>query len=133
MPFYKNAEQIYNVMQALFDKLRDIEPDPVETLVSSRMTFRINLIDPEAQITVNGRKRPVTVDYGSKDGRADLEIEMEAETLHLIMLDKYSVKRGFSNGELKVRGPIWKALSFAEIFQKGRSFYPEILKDQDLN
>jgi len=31
-----------------------------------------------------------------------------------------------------VRGPIWKALSFADIFQKGRVFYPRVLKDQGL-
>ena len=45
-------------------------------------------------------------------------------------LDKYSIKQGFANGELQVRGPIWKALSFADIFQKGRAYYPDVLKDQ---
>lgn len=132
MTFYTNAEQITAVMQALFESMRGMTPDPVDALVSSHMVFRINLTDPEAHITINSRKRPVTIEYGSTNGRADLEIGMTAETLHLILLDEYSIKQGFSNGELKVRGPIWKALSFADIFQKGRAFYPQVLKDQGL-
>ena len=119
-------------MQAFFESLREIKPDPVEALISSHMIIRLNLTDPDAHITINGRKRPVTVDYGTLNGRADMEIGMSAETLHLILLDEYSIKQGFSNGELKVRGPILKALSFADIFRKGRDYYPQVLQDQGL-
>jgi hypothetical protein len=132
MTFYNDDKQIYTVMQTLFENMSDMTPDPVDALVSSHIMFRINLTEPDACITINGRKRPVTIEYGSTNGRADIEIGMTAETLHLILLDQYSIRQGFSNGELKVRGPIWKALSFADIFQKGRVFYPRVLKDQGL-
>jgi hypothetical protein len=132
MTYFSNSEQIYNIMQSLFERMSVLTPDPVDALVSSHMVVRIKLTEPDAQITINGRKRPVNVEYGSSNGRADLEIGMQAETLHLILLDKYSIKQGFSNGELKVRGPIWKALSFADIFQKGRIFYPQVLEEYDL-
>ena len=111
--------------------MRDASPDPVETLTASYMVIQLNLTDPDAQITINGRKRPVTIDYGSSNGRADMEIGMTADTLHLILLDEYSIKQGFSSGEIKVRGLIWKALSFSDIFKKGRTFYPQVLQDQD--
>jgi hypothetical protein len=109
-----------------------MKPDPVDALASSHMVIRINLTDPDSHITINGRKRPVTIDYGQPNGRADLEIGMTADVLHLILLNEYSIKRGFSNGELKVRGPIWKALSFAEIFKKGRTYYSQVVGDQGL-
>ena len=132
MPYFTNDKQIYAVMQALFESLSGMTPDPVEALVSTHMVIRINLTNPDAQITINGRKRPVKVEYGSPNGRPDIQIGMEADTLHLILLDEYSIKKGFSNGELKVSGPIWKALSFAEIFQKGRTYYPQVLEEQGL-
>ena len=132
MPYFSDAKQIYTVMQALFERMRDMKPDPVNALVSSRMIICIHLTDPEAYITINGRNRPVKIDYGPSNSRADMEIEMTADQLHLILLDEYSIKRGFSKGELKVRGPIWKALSFADIFQKGRVYYPQVLKQQGL-
>jgi hypothetical protein len=120
-------------MQTLFARMRDMTPDPMDALVSSRINIRINLTDPFAIININGRRRPVSIDYGSSNGRADLEIGMTADTLHLILLDEYSIKTGFSNGELKVRGPIWKAVSLVDIFNNGRSFYPQVLKELDMN
>jgi hypothetical protein len=133
MPYFNDAQQIYTVMQALFESMRDMKPDPVDALVSSRMVIRLALTDPEAHITIYGRQRPVRIEYGPPSGRADMELGMPADTLHLILLDEYSIKRGFSNGELKVRGPIWKALSFADVFQKGRAYYPQVLADQSLS
>ena len=132
MPFYHDAQQIYTVMQALFENLRGMNPNPVDALVSSHMTNRLNLTEPDAQITIHGRERPVTIDYGSSSGRADMEIGMTAEILHLVLLDEYSIKQGFANGELTVRGPIWRALTFADIFKKGRVYYPKVLQDQGL-
>ena len=132
MSFFQDDQQLYTVMQALFEQLQAMKPDPVEALVSSRMVIRLKLTEPDAQITIQGRRRPVTIDYGTENGRADMEIGMTADTLHQILLDQYSIKRGFSNGELTVRGPIWKALSFADIFQKGRKFYPQVLQELDL-
>ncbi|MFC1997132.1 hypothetical protein ACFLXI_05930, partial [Chloroflexota bacterium] len=80
MPFYTDSKQIYSVMQALFENLRDMTPDPVDALVSTHMVIRLNLTNPDADITINGRKRPVTIDYGPPNGRADMEIGMTADT-----------------------------------------------------
>jgi putative sterol carrier protein len=132
MPYFTDAKQIYTVMQALFESMRDMQPDPIDALVSSHMVIRLALTNPDAHITIHGRQRPVRVDYGPPNGRADMEIGMMADTLHLILLDQYSVKQGFMNGEIKLRGPIWKALSFVDVFQKGRTFYPQVLQDQGL-
>ena len=132
MVFYKSADQIYTIMQALFESLRNENPNPVDTLVSTRLNIRISLSDPEAQITIKARRPPVEVIYGKSDGRADLEIGMTADQMHLILLDKYSIKTGFTNGELKVRGQVWKALSLSDIFIKGRTYYPKVLQDHGL-
>jgi hypothetical protein len=132
MAFFTDANQIYTILQALFEQLRQETPNPVDTLVSSHLSIRLKFSGPEAQILINGRKRPVEVNYGPTNGRADLEIEMTADHLHQILLDEYSIKSGFANGELKVRGPVWKTLAFADIFIKGRTYYPQVLKDQGL-
>jgi len=132
MSYFTSAEQIYTVMKSLFQNLNRMEPNPVNALRSINMVICITLTDPDANITFNGRNRPVTIDYGSPNGRADMVIGMSADTLHLILLDEYSIRRGFSNGELKLRGPIWKALSFADIFQKVKAYYPKVLKEQGL-
>jgi hypothetical protein len=132
MAFYNDANQIYTTLQALFDQLRHETPNPINTLVGSHLSIRLILRDPEAQITINGKKQPVEVNYGPAIGRADLEVAMTADQLHLILLDEYSIKTGFANGELKVRGPVWKTLTFADIFIKGRIYYPQVLQELGL-
>ena len=132
MPFYNDAEQIYTVMQALFEHLRDTNPNPVDALISTRLSIRFSLSDPAAQITIHAKKRPVEITYGQANGRVDLDIQMTANQLHLILLDEYSIKKGFSSGELKVRGPVWKTLSLADVFRQGRGFYPQVLQEQGL-
>ena len=132
MVYYKSADQIYTILRALFESLRDENPNPVDTLVATRLNIRISLTDPEAQITIKARQPPVEVIYGEADGRADLEIGMTADQMHLILLDEYSIKTGFTNGELKVRGQVWKALSLADIFIKGRTYYPKVLQDHGM-
>jgi len=133
MPFYKDSEQIYNVMQALFENMSNMSPDPVDALVSTHMVISVQLTDPDARITIHGRRRPVRIEYGAPNGRADLVIGMTSEILHRILLDDYSVKQGFMKGDLTVQGPIWKAMSFVDVFKNGREFYPKILQDQGLN
>lgn len=132
MAFFTEANQIYTTMQALFEQLRHETPNPIDTLVSSHLSIRLILSDPEAQILINGRKRPVEVNYGLTNGRVDLDIKMTADQLHQILLDEYSIKKGFANGEIQVRGPVWKTLAFADIFKKGRIYYPKVLQDQGL-
>jgi hypothetical protein len=132
MTYFKSADQIYSIMQALFERLRHETPNPVDTLVATRLNIRISLSVPDAQITINARRPPVEVTYGNANGRVDLEIGMTADQMHLILLDEYSIKTGFANGELKVRGQVWKALSLADIFIKGRTYYPLILQENGL-
>jgi hypothetical protein len=133
MHFYTDANQIYTILQALFEQLRHATPNPVDALATTRLSIRLILTEPDAQVMINGKKRPVEIRYGPTKGRVDLEIGMTAEQLHLILLDEYSIKSGFANGDLKVRGQVWKALSLADIFIKGRSHYPEVLQDQGWN
>lgn len=133
MTFFTDANQIYTTMQMLFEQLRHENPNPIDTLVASHLSIRLKLTNPAAQILINGKKRPVEVSYGLTNGRVDLEIEMTADHLHQILLDEYSIKKGFANGELKVRGPVWKTLAFADIFMKGRTYYPQVLQKQGLS
>jgi hypothetical protein len=132
MSFYQTEQQIYSVMAAFFDQVQDMEPNPVEALISARLILRLRLSSPDAMITVSGRQSPIRIDYGETNGRADLEIAMTAEIFHLILLDAYSTKQGFMNGEIQVKGPIFKALAFVDFFVKGRALYPQILEEQKL-
>ena len=55
---------------------------------------------------------------------------MAADSFHQILLGDLSLTTALGNGELKVKGPIWKALSLGDLFQVSRKCYPDIIKGQ---
>ena len=123
MSFYANAESLYAVLETLFEHLREDASNPVDALVASRLVVRFQLEDPPASITINGRRKPVQVIYGDSPVRPVLEAQLSADTLHHVLLDEIS---------LKVRGPVWKTRSMAEILRQGRAYYPQVLRDHHL-
>jgi putative sterol carrier protein len=85
---------------------------------------------PAADIVIHGRERPVRITYGDNGAKADLQIEMAADTFHRILLGELSLKTALGNGQMKVKGPIWKAMSLGDLFHVSRLCYPDILKGQ---
>jgi hypothetical protein len=132
MPFYSSAESLYTVMRVLFEYLRQDASNPVDALVASRLVVRFQLEDPLASITINGRRRPVQVTYGDSPVRPVLDAQLSADTLHRVLLDEISLKKAVADRTLKVRGPVWKTRSMAEILRQGRTYYPQVLRDHHL-
>ncbi len=131
MPFFQNSDDFYSTMNSLFTRMRDHQPNPVDTLVENKIYICLKVQQPTAEITINARKNPVQVNFGnsSKD-RPELNIELAADTLHAILLDELSLKKAIADRQIKVNGPVWKTLPLAEIFHQGRQIYPQILSER---
>ncbi|MGD2157279.1 MAG: hypothetical protein PVG14_02360 [Anaerolineales bacterium] len=132
MPFYSSAESLYTVMRTLFEHLRQDASNPVDALVASRLVVRFDLDEPAASITINGRRKPVQVTYGDCSDRPVLDAQLSADTLHRVLLDEIPLKKAIADRALKVRGPVWKTRSMAEILRQGRAYYPQVLRDHHL-
>ena len=136
MPVYETSDQFYATLRQLFERVREETPNPVDALVSTRLAIRLQLSQPQAVITIYGRRRPVEIAYGNSSPisqqRADLEAELTADTLHYILLDELSLKKAIANRQLKVRGPVWRTKPLAEILDQGKKHYPQILREQGL-
>lgn len=136
MPFYADSEQFYAMLRQLFARVREDTPNPVDALLSARLAIRLQMSQPPAAVTIDGRRRPVQLAYGDDSPlarqRADLEVELTADTLHQILLDQLSLKKALANRQLKVRGPVWRTKPLAEILDQGKKHYPQILREQGL-
>jgi putative sterol carrier protein len=72
----------------------------------------------------------VRTTFGENGVKPDLEIDMTSDTFHKILLDEMSLRTALGNGQMKVRGAIWKAMTLGDLFTVSRKCYPDILKDQ---
>lgn len=132
MGFYEDGDQFYACTRKLFARIQEKDPGAADAILASRLVIGLRCTEPDAEITINGRQRPMQITFGPSRQRATLDIELAADTLHHIMLGEQSMTKALANGLLKVRGPVWKAMALADLFRRGQALYPQVLREQGL-
>lgn len=132
MAIFVDSEQFYACTRALFARIAEKDPGAADAILASHLVIRLRSTEPETEITINGRQRPLQTTFGPSRMRPTLDIELAADTLHQIMLGEQSIKKALADGRLKVRGPAWKATALADLFRRGQTLYPEVLREQGL-
>lgn len=130
MAFYSDTESYYANMRTLFACIRQNYPQATDAIGRSKMNIRMRTTNPAGDIIIHGRETPVRTSYGENGVRPDLDIEMAADTFHSILLGDLSLRTALGSGQMKVKGPIWKALALGELFHVGQKCYPDIVKGQ---
>lgn len=131
MTIYKNKEQFDQALKALFERIHD-DPSVVRTVEKSRLVIRFQFTGPEADIAINGRVKPPQVSSGETKLRPDLDISLTADAFHYILMAELGLRKALSSGQMKVRGPIWKAFVFEEILHRGQAVYPELVREMGI-
>ena len=132
MAFFKDSDQLYTCAKALFTQIEEEDPGASDAILASHLVIRLRCTQPDAEFTLNGRRRPVEITYGPAKIRPTMDIELAADTLHYILLGELSMKKAMANGQLKVRGPVWKVTALADLFYRGKEIYPGVLEEQGL-
>lgn len=131
MPFYESESQLYNVLQAVFERVRQ-KPEHIETFTRSNLVIRFHFAEPKAQVLLDGRQPPLEVFFGDRPGRADLELTMQADDLHAIWLGHKRLRDSFFNGDIKTRGNVFRASKLTDLFREAERAYPGVLADLGL-
>jgi hypothetical protein len=119
-------------MQVLFGRIEEENPSAGDAISASRLVIHIRCVEPEAEVTINGRKHPVAISYGSPKMRPTLQIELATQTLHRILLGELGLRQAFTRGQLKVRGPVHRIMVLANLFDELQKYYPQVLQEQCL-
>jgi hypothetical protein len=130
MPFFEDSDQLYAVARDLLTRVQEEIPSASDNIARSHLVIRLATTEPTAEFTLNGRKRPVEITYGPTRLRPSLDLSLQADTLHGILLDELSLKRALANGLIKAQGPVLKLAALADLFRAGRQIYPQVLRDQ---
>ena len=132
MPVYKNSENLYHILKLVFQQIQEEDANAAGSVASSKLIYRIRFTDPSAELTINGRSNPIKFAYGNSTLRPDINVEMLADAFHYILLGDLGVRKALGSGQMKVKGPVLKALALADIFHIGQKIYPDIIKSQGL-
>lgn len=128
MPVYESSQQLYHVLDTLFQHIGE-DPQAAEYLSSSKLIIRFQFIDPEAELSINGRSNPIKVQYGNSSLRPDFNVQMQADAFHQILLGELPLRKALGSKQMKVKGAVHKSFALADIFHRGQAVYPEILRE----
>jgi hypothetical protein len=126
MPVFADATQLYRCTEELFARVQEQDPQATDTILASRLVIRLRSKAPDAEITMDGRRRPVQTTFGPSPLRPTLDIELAGDTLHRVLSGTLSLKQAVANGLLKVQGPVWKTQALADLFRHGQAIYPQL-------
>jgi hypothetical protein len=132
MPIYANSDAFYPVIKDVFERIEKQSPHALAGLMRSRLIVRFKLTHPIAEITLNGRRATFQATYGPSKIMADLDAHFTGDTLHKIFLGEWTLAHALNIGQLRINGPILKALELAELFQAAKTIYPMVLKERGL-
>jgi putative sterol carrier protein len=126
---YADAEQLERVYTTMFDAVAD--DDSMDTLVDAQMVINFRLDDPDADIWVDGRTRPVVTTFEPIDGVAPtLTATLSADSMHELLLGTLPLGRALLFRKLKVSGSKSKAMGLEPLLHACQAVYPGIAADQ---
>jgi hypothetical protein len=131
VPFYQDSDQVCDVMTDLFQRTLN-DPDALRELNKSGMVLRLNLSDPSAILTVDGKVRPPWIGCGPSNTKADLVMNTQMDVIHHVWLGNVKLKDAFFGGQIKVQGSILRAMSLGGLFREIEALYPFVLRDRGM-
>ena len=125
---YADADQLESVYSAMFDAVAD--DDSMSTMVDAQMVINFRLSDPDADIWVDGRSRPVVTTFAPIDGvKPTLTAKLSADSMHELLLGTLPLGKALLFRKLKVSGSKSKAMGLEPLLHACQAVYPDLAGD----
>lgn len=124
---YKNTEQFESLFTQMFDDIAG--DDGMTELVEQQMVIRFRLEDPDVDLWIDGRARPVTASFGALDAEPTLVAELSTDSMHELLLGTLPLSRALMFRKLKVQGSKSKAIKLEPVLHAMQRVYPDLAAD----
>ena len=115
MAYFKDAQEVYDVIGKLFADLADDE-ELAPKFREANTIVQYDYSDPESLITVRLQEdQPGDVDFGETEMEPEVVMSMEADTAHRFWLGKVNVTVALARGQIKAKGPVAKILKLVPL------------------
>ena len=121
---FTGTDELRAVFSEMFDEVAD--DDAMDDLVEQQMVINFRLHDPDADIWVDGRTRPVVTTFEPIDVDATLTATLSADAMHELLLGTLPLGRALMFRKLKVSGSKSRALKLESLLHACQAVYPSI-------
>ncbi len=125
---YADADQLIEVYTEMFDGVAD--DASIDDLVDQQMVINFRLHDPDVDIWVDGRSRPVVTTFESIDVEATLTATLSADSMHELLLGTLPLGKALLFRKLKVSGSKSRAMKLESLLHACQALYPDIAAER---
>lgn len=123
---YTDAAQFEALFTRMFDQIRADDPDGMDELVEQQMVIQFRLREPDAELWVDGRAKPVVTSFGQGDVEPTLSADLSANSMHELLLGTLPLGRAVLFRKLKVQGSTSKAMKLESLLHAMQAVYPSL-------
>ena len=124
---YADTAELETVYSSMFDRVADDES--MDTLVNAQMVINFRLSDPDSDVWIDGRSRPVATTFEPIDVDATLTATLSADSMHELLLGTLPLGKALLFRKLKVSGSKSKAMALEPLLHACQAVYPDIAAD----
>ncbi len=130
MPYFKDAQEVYDTIGKLFADLADDEElSPKFRKANTILQYAYS--DPESVITLRLKEdEDSQVDFGETDLVPEVVMSMDADTAHRFWLGQVNVTVALARGQIKAKGPVAKILKLVPLTKPVYPIYKAQLEAQ---
>lgn len=100
MGYYKDTEQLYEILGEFFNKLKD-DPEIGPKVRASGLIIQFKYEEPDGVITIHLPNNEIIT--GETDVKPDVEMSMKADTAHKFWLGKVNLMVALTKGDMKAK------------------------------
>ena len=83
---YVSEAQFEALFTRMFDRIETDDPDGMDELVEQKMVIRFRLREPDVELWIDGRTKPVQTSFGTQKLDATLTADLTANSMHELLL-----------------------------------------------
>lgn len=126
---YSDADQFEALFTAMFEEIAAVDPDGMSELIDQRMVIQFRLSDPDVELWIDGRERPVRTMFGHQDLDATLTGDLTGNSMHELLLGTLPLGRALMFRKLKVTGSKSKAMKLESLLHAMQEAYPALVDE----
>lgn len=121
---YPDTTVLHEAYSTMFAAIAD--DASLDKLVDLQMVINFRLRDPEADIWVDGRARPVDTTFEPIDADPTLTARLSADSMHRLLLGTLPLGKAVLFRKLKVSGSKSQAMQLEPLLHACQAVYPAI-------
>jgi putative sterol carrier protein len=127
---YTSEAQFEALFTRMFDRIGTDDPDGMDELVEQKMVIRFRVREPDVELWIDGRSKPVQTSFGAQELVASLTADLTANSLHELLLRTLPRGRAILFGKLKVEGSKSKAMKLESLLHAMQAVYPRMVDER---